>query len=124
MLFDLKPDAVEVVKTTEANLQKSETNSANARLANEGNNGESDIFVNVFPNPTTGLFYWKLLSNEPSTVNLTMFNSMGKETMNQSSATITQTHEGTIDMSKIDMGVYFLRFMVGQKSLVRKVVKN
>ena len=53
-----------------------------------------------------------------------MYNSMGKETMSQSSATITQTHEGTIDMSKIDTGVYFLKFIVGEKSLIRKVVKN
>ena len=119
-----KPDAIEVVKTTEANLQKGEANSAHARITSEGTDNESDIFVNIFPNPTTGFFHWKLLSNEPSTVNLTMYNSMGKETLSQSSATITQTHEGTIDMSKIDAGVYFLKFIVGEKSLVRKIVRN
>ena len=49
---------------------------------------------------------------------------MGKETLSQSSPTLTQTHEGTIDLGKIDTGVYFLKFIVGEKSLVRKIIKN
>lgn len=97
---------------------------ANARIKGEGTYSESEVFINVFPNPTTGLCQWKLLSNEPSTVNLTMYDSMGKETLSQSSPTVTQTHEGTINLGKMDSGVYFLRFIVGGKSLVRKIIKN
>jgi serine protease AprX len=99
-------------------------NEANFRVKAESADNDSDVFINVFPNPTTGLFYWKLLSNEPSGVNLTMYNSMGTEQLNQSFSTLSQTHEGTIDLNKIETGVYFLKFNVGEKNIIRKIIKN
>lgn len=123
-----KPNVVDVAKMTDSNLQEGSDNStvkeANSRMKSEETENESELFISVFPNPATGLCYWKLLNNEPSTVNLTMYNSMGKEQLSQNSITLTQTHEGTIDLGKIDTGVYFLKFIVGEKSLVRKIIKN
>ncbi len=116
---DATPINAEIVN----GIAKSNPKEANARISGEGTDNE-EVFVNVFPNPTTGVFHWKLLSNEPSTVNLTMYDSMGKEQLSQTSPTIAQTHEGTIDLGRINTGVYFLRFIVGEKSLVRKIVKN
>ena len=128
---DAAPDDSEIIngvpKSNPKDVVQAEVASkkeANARIKSEGTDSESEIFINVFPNPTTGLCHWKLLSNEPSSVNLTMYNSMGKETLSQSSPTLTQTHEGTIDLGKIDTGVYFLKFIIGEKSLVRKIIKN
>jgi serine protease AprX len=96
---------------------------ANARVASEGTDSE-EVFINVFPNPTTGLCYWKVLSNEPSALSLTMYNSMGREQLSQSSPSVTQTHEGTLDLANINTGTYFLKFDVGAKSIIRKIVKQ
>jgi serine protease AprX len=96
---------------------------ANARIASEGTDSE-EVFIDVFPNPTTGLCYWKVLSNEPSALSLTMYNSMGREQLSQSSPSVTQTHEGTLDLANINTGTYFLKFDVGAKSIVRKIVKQ
>lgn len=78
----------------------------------------------VMKTSTTGLFSWKLLSNESFGVNVSVYNSMGKEQLNQSFPTPTQTREGTIDLSRTETGVYFLKFNVGEKNIVRKIIKN
>jgi serine protease AprX len=96
---------------------------ANARIVSEGTDSE-EVFINVFPNPTTGLCYWKILSNEPSTLNLTMYNSMGKEQVNQNISTPSQTHEGMIDMSSFNSGAYILKFKAGERVITKKVIKN
>ena len=99
-------------------------NEANLRIKAESPENDSEVFISIFPNPTTGLFYWKLLSNESFGVNVSVYNSMGKEQLNQSFPTPTQTHEGTIDLSRTETGVYFLKFNVGEKNIVRKIIKN
>jgi|GEM_PF-5769830 len=95
----------------------------NARILSEGTESE-EVFINVFPNPTSGLCYWKFLSQEPSTLNLSMFNSMGKEQVNQNISTASQTHEGMIDMNNFNSGAYILRFKAGEKIITKKVIKN
>lgn len=99
-------------------------NEANLRIKAESPENDSEVFISIFPNPTTGLFYWKLLSNESFGVNVSVYNSMGKEQLNQSFPMPTQTHEGTIDLSRTETGVYFLKFNVGEKNIVRKIIKN
>ncbi|MDZ7896847.1 MAG: S8 family serine peptidase [Arcicella sp.] len=104
-------------KTTE-----STPNASNARVANEGNN--TGIFINVFPNPSTGIIAWKVLTDEPTGITLMMYNSMGKEQMTENSPTQKQVHEGTIDLQKFNTGVYFLKFVAGEKTVTEKIIKQ
>ena len=97
---------------------------AKARIANENTGENSEVTVDVFPNPTTGLFNWKLQSKEMTEVNLFLVNIFGKEQLNQSSHALSQTHEGTIDMSKFSTGTYLLKFKVGEKIITKKIIKN
>jgi hypothetical protein len=80
--------------------------------------------VNVSPNPTSGLLNWKLQSKEATEVNLYLFNTIGKEQMTQNISTLSQTHEGTIDMSRFNSGAYILKFKVGERIITKKVIKN
>ena len=95
-----------------------------ARLANEGSEESADVVVNISPNPTAGLLNWKLQSKEATEVNLLLFNAIGKEQLIQNFPTPSQTHEGTIDMSKFNTGAYVLKFKVGEKVITKKVIKN
>jgi hypothetical protein len=97
---------------------------SNARFANENTSENADVVVNVSPNPTTGLLNWKLQSKEITDVNLLLLNSLGKEQLTLNSLTPSQTHEGTIDMSKMNSGAYILKFKVGEKIITKKIIKN
>jgi photosystem II stability/assembly factor-like uncharacterized protein len=98
--------------------------SSKVRLANENTDENTDVIVNVSPNPTNGFLNWKLQSKETTDVNLFLFNTLGKEQLTQNSPTPSQTHEGTIDMSKFNAGAYILKFKVGEKVITKKVIKN
>jgi Ig-like domain CHU_C associated/Secretion system C-terminal sorting domain len=106
------------------NTPKATDKQASARVKSDETDSDANVSINVFPNPTTGIFNWKLVSNEPANLNLTLYDSMGKENLHQTSNTVSQIHEGTIDLKKMNDGVYFLKFMVGEKRFVRKIVKQ
>jgi photosystem II stability/assembly factor-like uncharacterized protein len=95
-----------------------------ARITNESTEERTDIVVNVSPNPTTGLLNWKLQSKETTDMNLVLLNMLGKEQMTQNSSTPSQTHEGTLDLSKFNTGAYILKFKVGEKVITKKIIKN
>jgi Ig-like domain CHU_C associated/Secretion system C-terminal sorting domain len=95
-----------------------------ARVSIESTEERTDIVVNVSPNPTTGLLNWKLQSKETTDVNLVLLNMLGKEQMTQNSSTPSQTHEGTLDLSKFNTGAYILKFKVGEKVITKKIIKN
>ena len=66
-----------------------------------------------------------ILQNKESTdVNLYLLNAIGKEQMTQNISTLSQTHEGTIDMSRFNAGIFLLKFKVGEKIITKKVIKN
>ena len=101
-----------------------ETSNSSVRLANEDIAEMAEMMVNVSPNPTTGLLNWKLQSRELTDVNLYLLNSVGKEQMTQNIPALSQTHEGTIDMSKFNSGAYILKFKVGERIITKKIIKN
>ncbi len=101
-----------------------EMSGSSARIANENTGEVADVIVNVSPNPTTGLLNWKLQSKETTDVNIILMNTLGKEQMTQNSPTPSQTHEGTIDMGKVNAGAYILKFKVGEKVITKKIIKN
>ena len=62
--------------------------------------------------------------SETTDVNLVLLNVLGKEQMIQNSSTPSQTHEGTLDLSKFNTGAYILKFKVGEKIITKKIIKN
>ena len=124
---DVAQGDLEEINTTVPNTKKtiiSKTSESNARVANKGEGDGSGIFIDIYPNPTTGILAWKLLTDEPTGITMSMCNSLGREEMATSSPVPTQVHEGTIDLQKYNTGIYFLKFMVGEKTLSRKIIKQ
>jgi photosystem II stability/assembly factor-like uncharacterized protein len=96
----------------------------NARIGNESSDENSNIIIDVYPNPTTGICNWKLQSKELTEIDLSLLNTIGNEQLNQTSNSISQIHEGTIDLSKFGAGSYFLKFKVNEKIITKKIIKN
>ena len=115
---------VDSVTPVNANQNKVVAGDAKARIAAESGEDNSGIFINIYPNPTTGQVAWKLLTDEPTGINLVLYNSLGSEQLSENSPNPTQVHEGVIDLYKFNTGIYFLKFNVGAKTLFRKIIKN
>ncbi|MDR6561216.1 MULTISPECIES: T9SS type A sorting domain-containing protein [unclassified Arcicella] len=87
------------------------------------NDIEKNINVEVYPIPTAEICNWKVNTDKPEKVYLTLYNISGQILLEQVSDKNTQSHSGAIDFSKINTGTYFLKIDVGNKIITRKIIK-
>lgn len=87
------------------------------------NDIEKDINVEVYPIPTSETCNWKVSTDKPEKVYLTLYDVSGKNILEQTSENRSQSHSGVIDLSKINAGTYFLKINVGNKNITRKIIK-
>ncbi|MEA5402166.1 T9SS type A sorting domain-containing protein [Arcicella sp. DC2W] len=87
------------------------------------NDIEKDIKVEVYPIPTSETCNWKISTDKPEKVYLTLYDVSGKNILEQTSENRSQSHSGVIDLSKINAGTYFLKIDVGNKNITRKIIK-
>ena len=81
---------------------------------------EAALTVNVFPNPSTGLFYYDLSDGEiPSDLEIQVLDMSGKVVHGQKAS-----YERSMDLSHLSNGIYFTRFVSRSRSLtsVQKLV--
>jgi hypothetical protein len=84
---------------------------------------EKELNVEVFPVPSSEICHWKIETPQATTASVLLYDVLGVTQYSQASTTRTQTHEGTIDLTNMKAGTYFLKLQAGEKSVVRKVVK-
>lgn len=87
------------------------------------NDIEKDINVEVYPVPTAEICNWKVSTDKPEKVYLTLYDVSGKNILEQTSEDRSQNHSGVIDLSTINAGTYFLKIDVGNKNITRKIIK-
>lgn len=75
--------------------------------------------MNIFPNPSTGIFNYTISSLEGE-IAMTVTDLTGKVVL--SDAISTQT--GTIDLSSVESGVYFINLTIGDSSTSVRIVKQ
>jgi hypothetical protein len=73
----------------------------------------SNDVLNVYPNPSSGIFKIDWKGNEDASVQV--FNLVGEQVLQQSNT-------GEIDLSGNTRGIYFVKVQDGQKSFTRKIV--
>ena len=78
--------------------------------------------VQIYPNPTSGIFTVALGLNRNNEMNLQVYNAIGQlvETHYNSGA---QNYLYEIDLSDNPAGIYFVKVVVGDEVLTRKVIK-
>lgn len=87
-------------------------------------NLDDDYFISeIYPNPTSSTFEVKTKTMN-SEINLEILNSAGQfiqgEVFSASKAVVNRT----VDVSKLKAGIYFVRFVVGDKMKIQKLVIN
>ena len=76
-----------------------------------GTNGSNSI--NIYPNPTTGLVYLSGISN----AHVTVYNNTGSVVH-----TVKQSGTGSIDLSELDNGIYFIRILSDDNTVISKKI--
>jgi hypothetical protein len=84
---------------------------------------EKELKVEVFPVPSSEICHWKIETLQATNASVLLYDVLGVTQYSQTSSTRTQTHEGTIDLTNMKAGTYFLKLQAGEKSVVRKVMK-
>lgn len=85
-------------------------------------NENSDMGVEVYPNPTNGIVNLSIAGNNSNSLEINIFDIAGK-------VVISKTHEPStenvkIDMSELTDGIYFVKIYNGSEIIVKKIVKE
>ncbi len=81
--------------------------------------------VQIFPNPSAGIFNFKITLKERTNINLSVFNSMGKLVENLMNEQIQPgKHFKIWDASGLPSGVYFARIVAGNEVSMQKILKT
>ena len=79
--------------------------------------------MSVYPNPSSGIFNFRLIKEMETDVNIMVMDIQGKEitrrTMNGKSL-----HEESIDLSFAEKGIYILKVECGDKVFTKKIQLN
>lgn len=73
---------------------------------------DKNITVNVFPNPSTGIFYYELNIDAPSDLEIQVLDLSGKIVYSQKA-----NQDKTFDLNHLTNGIYFTRFASKTESL-------
>jgi len=81
--------------------------------------------VQIFPNPSSGIFNFKISSTEQTVISLSVYNSMGNlvETIVNEELICNEYHK-LWDAPMLPPGIYFARIMAGNESTIRLIVKS
>ncbi len=97
---------------------------ANIKVLILSSEQEEGINLNVFPVPSREDVSIQLVLDKPDTMEWTLNSVNGNILANETSSNKSNKHESNVSLKSLPEGVYFLRIQVGEKSLVRKIVKT
>ncbi|MDZ7896925.1 MAG: T9SS type A sorting domain-containing protein [Arcicella sp.] len=96
---------------------------ANIKVLILSSEPEEGVNLNVFPVPSMEDVTIQLVTDKPETMEWTLNNTLGNILQTETQTNKSTKHESNVSLKAIPAGTYFLRIQVGEKSLVRKVVK-
>ena len=85
---------------------------------------EQGIDLNVFPVPSTEDVNIQLVLDKPESMEWTLNNTFGNILDSKIQANKSTKHESSISLKSLPEGVYFLRIQLGEKALIRKIIKT
>lgn len=86
--------------------------------------GDEDVTLTVFPNPVDDRLQVVVQTSNPATVRTKLLDSNGRTLHDMTVGRLARRHEQVISMGSLTPGLYVLRAEVGDRTLVRKVVKK
>ena len=88
------------------------------------NNLENVKRLNIYPNPSSGLFTMEWLLDKTSWVNIQVKNGMGQIVYKNLPLVLATSTTELIDLSNQPSGLYILEVLIDDKLIIRKLVKN
>ena len=85
---------------------------------------EEGVNLNVFPVPSKEDVTIQLVLDKPEAMEWTLNNMAGNVLAGESRGNKSKKHESSVSVKSLPEGIYFLRVQVGEKSLVRKIIKT
>ncbi|GAB4020849.1 T9SS type A sorting domain-containing protein [Spirosoma koreense] len=86
--------------------------------------GDPDMSLTTFPNPVDDGLQVIIQSSNPTTATIQLLDVNGRKLHELAFTKPARTHEQFISMDSLSAGVYLLRANVGDRVLVRKIVKR
>lgn len=108
------------VFTATSSLKSAEVinSSSQVNLIEDSENIELNEVISVFPNPSTGLFYF--LNKNDTELKINVYNSSGSLIITEK----VTSNRWVIDISNQPSGVYFLKLFSNDKSTTKKLIKK
>jgi hypothetical protein len=78
--------------------------------------------VMVYPNPSTGLFYFQMMENTSQNLDIKVYNISGQLVLAKSGLEISESIE--IDISAMNNGLYFYELSTEAKRFTGRLIKN
>jgi Secretion system C-terminal sorting domain len=97
---------------------------ANIKVLILSSEQEEGINLNVFPVPSKEDVNIQLVLDKPEAMEWTLNNTLGNILQTEIQANKSTKHESNVLLKSLPEGVYFLRIQVGEKSLIRKIIKT
>jgi Secretion system C-terminal sorting domain len=85
---------------------------------------EEGVNLNVFPVPSKEDVSIQLVLDKPEAMEWTLNNTLGNILASELQANKSVKHESSVSLKSLQEGVYFLRIQVGERSLIRKIIKT
>lgn len=83
---------------------------------------KNNINVNLFPNPSTGIFTLNLNSDFNKNINIKIYNSLGLVIFEQSNIVLKGKYSKTMNLDELPNGVYFLNVYNNNVNTIKKII--
>jgi hypothetical protein len=81
--------------------------------------------INVYPNPTQGLFTLEIAALKPKEIQYEILDNMGKSLVSRTMNVSKGNNQISIDdVEHLAAGIYFLRLKEGQNVFFKKIIKQ
>ncbi|MFN8357677.1 MAG: T9SS type A sorting domain-containing protein [Spirosomataceae bacterium] len=99
-------------------------NSATRLAAAESSEEESiDLAINAYPNPVTHTLTVEVQLKEPSSLQLNLVNSVGRNSGSWQLQEVSIFHQTELNLADLQGGVYLLQAQAGKQKVVKRIVK-
>lgn len=122
----LKPQFTTTFKLTEVKNvcgMGTVSGTANIKVLILSSEPEEGVNLNVFPVPTTEDITIQVVTDKPESMEWILTNAFGSTLQSAVLTKKSMKHESNVSLRTLSAGTYFLRIQVGDKSLIRKVMK-
>jgi hypothetical protein len=96
---------------------------ANIKVLVLSSEQEEGVNLNVFPVPTQEDVSIQLSLDKPEMMEWTLTNMVGNTLGSEKQGNKSTKHESNVSLKSLPEGIYFLRIQLGEKTLIRKIIK-